>query len=71
VPSPQSVLQLPQWALSFWKSTHCVPQSTCPEGQNDSHAPLLQQLPALQATPQAPQFALSLLKSTHWVPHRT
>jgi len=57
----QGMLQPPQFALSFWVSTHAPSHATVPGRQLDAHAPPEQTMPPWQVTPQPPQFIGSWL----------
>jgi hypothetical protein len=70
VPTPQAFPHAPQFPLSFWRSTHCPLQKTCPAGQTEAHAPSVQQVPSPHALPQVPQWPLSFWKSTHCPLHQ-
>lgn len=66
---PQTVVQLPQWKRSFWRSTQPVPHTASGAEQLRTHWPLEQKAPAGQEEPQAPQLLASLPVSTHWPLH--
>jgi hypothetical protein len=64
VPSPQSVEQPPQFALSVSTSTQVLPQRCWPVG-HVVHTPLTQASPAEHVFPQPPQLEASEVMSTH------
>ena len=68
--APQAFPQAPQFALSFWRSTHWPLHHTWPAAQTDTQAPPLQHVPSPQTLPQAPQFPLSFWRSAQAAPHQ-
>lgn len=58
----QSVLHVPQWSWSVFRSTHSLLQAVCPVGH--THLPCRQLISAEQAWPQAAQFASSEVRFT-------
>lgn len=64
----QAVPQPPQWAGSFFGSTHFPPQALSFALQLTAQTPLLHCSPAAQAFPQTPQLRTSTSSETHSLP---
>jgi hypothetical protein len=65
-PAAQALLQTPQLAGSFWRSTQVLPQAACPPPH--THCPAVQVAPAAQAVAQSPQWVASVWRFTQLVP---
>lgn len=68
---PHTVVQLPQWKRSVWRSTQPVPHTESGGVHDITHWPAAQRAPAGHAAPQRPQLRASELGSTHWPLHST